>query len=110
LLKHSSSFEREKVYLTKIRFDREGRKVKVIPACNVFKGDQTHTELAEIYVCIHTAMNSFTLTSGTSAAGRKYSNVMLDHNNILSIIIAAIHIDRFSTDCYHFEFPYLILI
>lgn len=81
MLTQSKYSESKKVYFTKIRFDREGRKIKVIPAYNVFKGDQTEIELAEIYVCIHTTMNS--LTSGTSAAGRKCSNVRLDHNNIL---------------------------
>lgn len=83
LLRQPNSFESKEVYLTKIRFDRERRKIKVIAAYNVFKGDQTETELAEIYVCIHTSMNSLTLTRGTSAAGRKCSNVRVDHNNIL---------------------------
>lgn len=54
-------------------------------------------------------MNSFTLMSGTSTAGRNTSNMRLD-NNMLWIIIAAIHRDRFSIDCYHFEPLYLILI
>lgn len=79
MLTGSNSFESKKVYLTKIRFDREGRKIKVIPAYNVLKGDQIEIEFVEIHICIHTAMNS--LISGTSVAGRKCSNVRLDHTD-----------------------------
>lgn len=85
------------------------RRNKVIAAYNVFEGAQTEIELAEIYLGIHNAMNSFSLTNIISSAVRKTSNIRLD-NNILWIIIAAIHRDRFSIDCYHFESLYLILI
>lgn len=111
LLIQSNSFESKKkgYILLKLDLMEEGGGNKVIAAYNIFKGVQVEIGLAEIYLGIHNAMNSFSLTHSTSTAGRKTSYVRLD-NNILWIIIAAIHRERFSIDCYHFESLYLILI
>lgn len=60
LLIQSNSFESKKVHFTKIRFyGGRGEGNNIIAAYNILKGAQTEIGLAEIYLSIHTAMNSF---------------------------------------------------